>query len=212
MGERKDSSGLLIVISSPSGGGKTTVRTRLLKELSYLYYSVSCTTRKPRSGEVEGKDYHFITTEDFLKRKEKGEFLEFAEVFGYYYGTPSKNIDEAIAEGKDVLLDIDTQGALQIRSKRDAILIFILPPSLEILKGRLYNRKTDSETEIWKRLKDARAELKCVEQYDYAVINDNIEMTIEKIKSIVIAEKHKTLRQIPIIKMLRESISEKQIS
>lgn len=198
--------GLLFIISAPSGGGKTTVRNRLLSMMPELFYSVSCTTRRPRSGETEGKDYRFISKEEFLKRREQGEFLEWAEVFGSCYGTPLKDIDEALSHGRDVLLDIDTQGALQIKAKREAVLVFILPPSLEILKGRLYNRKTDSESEIWKRLTDARHELKVVHHYDYAVINDNIESTVDKIRSIIIAEKYRTQRQKKVINMFKDLI------
>ena len=207
MEKEKNSGGLLIIISSPSGGGKTTVRSRLLGLIPDLHYSVSWTTRKPRQGEVHGKDYFFVSLEQFLKKKDKSEFLEYAEVFGSFYGTPKDNIDDAIKKGQDVLLDIDTQGALQIKSKKDAVLIFILPPSLEILKGRLYNRKTDSETEIWKRLKDAQRELKCVRQYDYAVINDNIDMTVEKIKSIIIAERYRVQRQLELLNMFKDAVS-----
>jgi guanylate kinase len=207
MHKEKNSGGLLIIISSPSGGGKTTVRSRLLGLIPDLHYSVSWTTRKPRQGEVHGKDYCFVSLEQFLEKKDKNEFLEYAEVFGSFYGTPKDNIDDAIKKGQDVLLDIDTQGALQIKSKRDAVLIFILPPSLEILKGRLYNRKTDSETEIWKRLKDAQHELKCVRQYDYAVINDNIDMTVEKIKSIIIAERYRVQRQLDLLNMFKDAVS-----
>jgi guanylate kinase len=207
MEKERNSGGLLIIISSPSGGGKTTVRSRLLGLIPDLHYSISWTTRKPRQGEVHGKDYFFVSLEQFLEKKDQGEFLEYAEVFGSFYGTPNVNIDEAIKKGQDVLLDIDTQGALQIKSKRDAVLIFILPPSLEILKGRLYNRKTDSETEIWKRLKDAQHELKCVRQYDYAVINDNIDMTVEKIKSIIIAERYRVQRQLELLNMFKDAVS-----
>jgi guanylate kinase len=207
MEKEKNNGGLLIIISSPSGGGKTTVRSRLLGLIPDLQYSVSWTTRKPRQGEVHGKDYFFVSLGQFMEKKDKSEFLEYAEVFGSFYGTPMNSVDEAIKKGQDVLLDIDTQGALQIKSKRDAVLIFILPPSLEILKGRLYNRKTDSETEIWKRLKDAQHELKCVRQYDYAVINDNIDMTVEKIKSIIIAERYRVQRQLELLKMFKDAVS-----
>jgi guanylate kinase len=209
MEKQKNTEGLLIIISSPSGGGKTTVRDRLFELIPDLYYSVSCTTRKPRQGEIHGRDYYFIALDEFLEKKEKGEFLEHAEVFGSFYGTPKKDIDDTLKKGRDVLLDIDTQGAMQIKSKREAVLIFILPPSLEILKGRLYNRKTDSESEIWKRFKDAERELKFVLQYDYAVINDNIEMTVEKIKSIILAERYRVGRQMPVINVFLDSMSSK---
>ncbi|MBI1871227.1 MAG: guanylate kinase [Chlamydiae bacterium] len=206
MHQSKSLNGLLLILSSPSGGGKTTVRTRLLELVPDLYFSVSCTTRKPRVGEVDGKDYSFISPEEFERRREKNEFLEHAQVFQYSYGTPAKEIDEAIDRGQDVLLDIDTQGALQVRSQRPSVLIFILPPSLETLKGRLYSRKTDSESQIMIRLNEARRELKCILNYDYAVVNDNIDVTVEKIRSIMIAEKHRTSRQKPFIEKLQHSI------
>jgi guanylate kinase len=199
--------GLLIIISSPSGGGKTTVKNRLLELMPEMYYSISCTTRKPRTGETEGKDYNFISEEEFLKKKEKGAFLEFAKVYNsYYYGTLEAPIDENLEKGKDVLLDIDTQGAMQVSEKKECVLIFILPPSLEILKSRLFNRKTDSENEIWKRLKEAEKELKLVHNYDYAVLNDNIDQTVEKIKAIITAEKYCVERQKPFLNMLQESL------
>lgn len=172
-----------------------------------MYYSVSCTTRKPRAGEKDGKDYRFISEEEFLKKKGKGEFLEFAKVYdSYYYGTLEEPIDENLNQGKDVLLDIDTQGAMQVSGKKQCVLIFILPPSLEILKSRLFNRKTDSENEIWKRLKEAEKELKLVHKYDYAVLNDNIDQTVEKIKAIIIAEKYCVKRQKQFLDILQESL------
>lgn len=196
--------GLIFVISSPSGGGKTTLRNRLLEIFPNLHYSVSCTTRKPRHGETDGKDYHFLNSEDFQKRLSKHEFIEHAQVYDSFYGTLLSEIDIPAGQGRDVLLDVDTQGALAIRKKRESILIFILPPSLEILKGRLYNRKTDTESEIGKRLKEACKELGMADQYDYVVLNDNIDMTVEKIKSIMIAEKHNIKRQKHLLGMLSE--------
>ncbi len=199
---------LLIVISAPSGGGKTTLRNRLLEIFPNLHYSISCTTRKPRAGEIEGKDYHFISQQDFDLKLDNKEFVEHAKVYDYFYGTLFSEIDIPMKEGRDVLLDIDTQGALAIKAKREAILIFILPPSLEILKGRLYNRKTDSENEIGKRLREAYKEFRMADQYDYLVINDNLEHTVEKIKSIVLAEKHKIHRQNHLIQILSDWMAE----
>ena len=203
-----DLKNLLIVISSPSGGGKTTLRNRLLEIFPNLHYSISCTTRKPRSGEIEGKDYHFISQKDFESKLKNEEFVEYAKVYDYFYGTPLSEIDVPIKEGKDVLLDVDTQGALAIRGKREAVLIFILPPSLEILKGRLYNRKTDTENEIGKRLREAYREFQMANRYDYLVINDHLEHTVEKIKSIILAEKHKIHRQDHLIQILNDWMAE----
>ncbi|MBI1883376.1 MAG: guanylate kinase [Chlamydiae bacterium] len=200
--------GLLIVISSPSGGGKTTVRKKLLEMLPDLFYSVSCTTRKPRSGEIDGKDYFFISPEEFQKRKEKNLFLEYAQVYQSFYGTPREPIDQALKEGKDVLLDVDTQGALQIQSKRKSVLVFILPPSLEILKGRLYHRKTDTDLEINLRLKEFHREIQVAQRYDYGVTNDRIDTTVLTLQAIILAERHRLERQREWVKVLENSIKE----
>jgi len=187
--------GLLIVISAPSGTGKTTLTRMLLKEFPNIEFSISFTTRKPRPGEVNGKDYWFISREEFLKRIEEGDFLEWAEVYGNLYGTSKSQVLKALNEGKDVLLDIDTQGALQVKENfPEAVLIFILPPSLEELERRLRNRGTDPEEVIEKRLKIAREEIKRAKFYDYIVVNDVLEVAYNKLKSIISAEKCKTKR------------------
>ncbi len=187
--------GLLIVISAPSGTGKTTLTRMLLKEFPNIEFSISFTTRKPRPGEVNGKDYWFISREEFLKRIEEGDFLEWAEVYGNLYGTSKSQVLKALNEGKDVLLDIDTQGALQVKENfPEAVLIFILPPSLEELERRLRNRGTDPEEVIEKRLKVAREEIKRAKFYDYIVVNDVLEVAYNKLKSIISAEKCKTKR------------------
>ncbi|MEO2065726.1 MAG: guanylate kinase [Desulfurobacteriaceae bacterium] len=187
--------GLLIVISAPSGTGKTTLTHMLLKEFPNMEFSISFTTRKPRPGEVNGKDYWFISREEFLRRIEEGDFLEWAEVYGNLYGTSKSQVLKALNEGKDVLLDIDTQGALQVKENfPEAVLIFILPPSLEELERRLKNRGTDPEEVIEKRLKVAREEIKRAKFYDYIVVNDVLEVAYNKLKSIISAEKCKTKR------------------
>ncbi len=187
--------GLLIVISAPSGTGKTTLTHMLLKEFPDMEFSVSYTTRKPRPGEVNGKDYFFVDRETFEKMIEEGDFLEWAEVYGNLYGTSKSQVLKALNEGKDILLDIDTQGALQVKKNfPEAVLIFILPPSFKELERRLRNRGTDDEETIEKRLKVARKEVERAPLYDYIVVNDRLEKAYEKLRSIVIAEKCRTER------------------
>ncbi len=187
--------GLLIVISAPSGTGKTTLAHMLLKAFPNMEFSVSYTTRKPRLGEVNGKDYFFVDRDTFERMIEEGDFLEWAEVYGNLYGTSRSQVLKALNEGKDVLLDIDTQGALQVKKNfPEAVLIFILPPSLKELERRLRSRGTDDEETIERRLKTARVEIERAPLYDYIVVNDVLEEAFEKLKSIVIAEKCRTER------------------
>jgi len=182
--------GLLIVISAPSGTGKTTLCHMLLKELPNAVFSVSFTTREPREGEVNGRDYWFVSKEEFERRIREGDFLEWAQVYGYYYGTSKGQVLKALKEGKDVILDIDTQGALQVKERfPEAVLIFILPPSLKELERRLRKRGTDPEDVIEKRLKLAREEIKKAKFYDYIVVNDKLEVAYSKLKSIITSEK-----------------------
>jgi guanylate kinase len=187
--------GLLIVISAPSGTGKTTLCHKLLEEFPNVEFSVSYTTRKPRPGEVNGKDYWFVSREEFMKMVEEGDFLEWAEVYGNLYGTSKSQVLKALNQGKDVLLDIDTQGALQVkRNFPDAVLIFILPPSLKELERRLRKRGTDDEETIERRLRVAREEIKRARYYDYLIVNDELEVAYSRLKSIISAEKSKTNR------------------
>ncbi len=187
--------GLLIVISAPSGTGKTTLTHMLLKEFPDMEFSVSYTTRKPRPGEVNGKDYFFVDRETFERMIEEGDFLEWAQVYGNLYGTSKSQVLKALNEGKDILLDIDTQGALQVKKNfPEAVLIFILPPSFKELERRLRSRGTDDEETIEKRLKIARVEVERAPLYDYIVVNDVLEKAYEKLRSIVIAEKCRTER------------------
>ena len=187
--------GLLIVISAPSGTGKTTLCHKLLEEFPNVEFSVSYTTRKPRPGEVNGKDYWFVSREEFMKMVEEGDFLEWAEVYGNLYGTSRSQVLKALNQGKDVLLDIDTQGALQVkRNFPDAVLIFILPPSLKELERRLRKRGTDDEETIERRLRVAREEIKRARYYDYLIVNDELEVAYSRLKSIISAEKSKTNR------------------
>lgn len=182
---------MLIVISAPSGTGKTTIVERLMARFPNLTYSVSVSTREKRKGEIEGKDYVFIGVEEFLEKVEKEEFAEWAEVHGNYYGTPKSLLQDSIAQGKDVLLDVDVQGGLQIKKgyKEEAVLIFIIPPSLEELKRRLLTRKTESEEAIKRRLLKAEEELKYLLDYDYFVINKEVSDTVREISTIICSEK-----------------------
>ncbi|MFH1853800.1 MAG: guanylate kinase [Candidatus Omnitrophota bacterium] len=182
--------GILFVISAPSGSGKTTLCNKLVDSLNDLNRSISMTTRSPRSGERDGIDYIFIEKEEFLRRRKKNEFLEWAKVFGEYYATPKKHITHLVLKGQDVVLSIDVQGAMQIkRLKARAVCIFIMPPSMVKLRERLVARSTDSKKEISKRLGIAKKELSYFSKYDYVVVNDVLTSALENLRSIVIAER-----------------------
>lgn len=182
--------GLLIVISGPSGAGKGTVCKSLLSKEDNFRLSTSITTRKPRFGEIEGINYFFIEYEKFKEMIYAGELLEYAMVYDNYYGTPKKKVLEQLNSGKDVILEIDIQGALKVKSEfPDGVFIFIMPPSMEELKNRIKNRGTESETELTKRFEASYKEINYVSKYNYIVVNDEIEDAVEKVKSIIIAEK-----------------------
>jgi guanylate kinase len=186
------SKGLCFVLSAPAGTGKTTLVRMLSQEFPCVCESISCTTRPPRPGEVDGKDYYFLTRAEFEEKIEQGDFLEYAEVFGYYYGTSQAFVLKQQEMGKHVFLVIDTQGAMQLRKKKfSALYIFLSPPSLEELKERLLKRKTESMEVIEKRLSWAHAELAMVENYDYHIVNDDLKPAFEILRSIVIAEEHR---------------------
>jgi len=181
--------GILFVLSGPSGVGKNTVLDALFKEYDGVSYSVSATTREAREGEVEGEDYFFISEEEFKNIEKKNGFIECALVHGHYYGTPKKFVDEKLESGEDIILEIDTQGAKQVREKYpDAVYIFLLPPSLEELKNRLDKRDTEDTKNKSIRIKNARAELKEVHKYDYEVVNDSLEDAVREIKKIILRE------------------------
>lgn len=181
---------LLIVVSGPSGSGKGTLCGLLRQRLPDLAYSVSMTTRPPRPGEKDGVDYFFVSTEEFLNKIEAGEFLEWAKVYDNYYGTPVTYVESCLRDGKDVLLEIDIQGARQVKKLfPDAVLIFISPPSFEELGARITKRGTDSEEEIKKRLSSAKEELQAASEYDYVVVNDHQERAVEEILEIIKKEK-----------------------
>lgn len=182
--------GILIIISGPSGAGKGTINRTLLSFLPDLSYSISVTTRLPRSGEMDGLDYYFVTVKEFQEMIATGELLEWAKVYDNYYGTPRRVVEGLLEKGRDVMLEIDTQGALQVKEKyADAVLIFIAPPSLSELERRLRRRGSDSPAEIQKRIQSAAVEMRLAGHYDYVVVNDEVERAVSKICSIITAEK-----------------------
>lgn len=180
--------GLLIVVSGPSGTGKGTVCGELLASTE-LAYSISATTRSPRAGEVDGKNYYFLTREEFERRIEAGDFLEYADVYGNYYGTPLGEIEKRLSAGEDILLEIDTQGALNVMEKcPDALFIFLLPPSIAELERRIKGRGTETAESLAKRLGSARAEIAIGKKYNYVVVNDTVKNAVARIQSIITAE------------------------
>lgn len=183
--------GILIVISGPSGAGKGTICKALLEKRDDLYLSVSATTREPRKGEVHGVNYYFKTKEEFIEKVKENDFLEWAEVYGNYYGTPKSKVEEMLESGKNVILEIDIQGALKVKENcgEDGVFIFILPPSMEELKQRIIKRGSETEESLMKRFKSAYKEINFVSKYNYAVVNDEVETAVEKLESIITAEK-----------------------
>lgn len=186
----EENRGVLIVISGPSGAGKGTICKALLEKHKEISLSVSATTRNPRCGEVDGVNYHFLKKEDFLARVEADDFLEYAEVYGNYYGTPKSNVEKILESGTDVILEIDIQGALKVKEKsKEGVFIFILPPSMEELKQRIINRGSETPESLMTRFKSAYKEINYVSKYNYAVVNDTVDKAVEKIEAILLAEK-----------------------
>ena len=184
-----------LILSSPSGGGKTTIAKRLLAERDDLGYSVSCTTRAAREGEVDGKDYYFLSASDFSAARERGEFAESAEYAGRMYGTLKREIERVMGTGRHVVLDIEVQGARQLaRSFPDAVRVFVLPPSADVLLGRLYARKTEDPSALARRIRAALDELEAVNEYDYVVVNDDLDTAVASVSAIVDAEMLKRSR------------------
>ncbi|MDF1614517.1 guanylate kinase [Desulfurivibrio dismutans] len=191
------SQGCLLVVSAPSGAGKTTLLKRILVDTPRIGFSVSHTTRPPRPGEQHGIDYHFVDREEFLRRRETGDFLEWAEVHGNFYGTSRGAIEQGLADGKDILLDIDVQGARQLKEQVDlpAVFLFIAPPSARVLEERLRGRGTDTPEVIARRLENARQEMQEADWYDYLVINDVLAEAEGLLRAIIAAERCRRRRR-----------------
>ena len=184
-----------LVLSAPSGGGKTTVTKLLMQRRGDLGYSVSCTTRAPRAGEVDGVDYHFLTEGQFIEHRERGEFAEWALVHGKFYGTLKSAVSAVLASGKHVMMDIDVQGAAQFAGAwPGAVLVFMLPPSVGVLLARLQERNTEDGATLLTRLKSAHEELQVVSRYHYVLVNDDLEPTVARVSSIIDAEEVKRER------------------
>ena len=178
-----------VVLSAPSGAGKTTVTKKLLKRRDDLGYSVSCTTRAPRAGEMNGVDYHFLSEDEFSARRDRGEFAEWAVVHGRLYGTLKSAVEKVFDGAQHVIMDIDVQGAEQfVAAYPDSVLVFLLPPSVDVLVERLKARQTESEAQLLVRLENARAELVQVHRYQYVIVNDDLDETVARVSSIVDAE------------------------
>jgi len=187
--------GTLFVVSAPSGAGKTTLCREIRLRLHDLAYSVSVTTRSPRPGEVDGTDFRFVGEAEFRAMLARGEFAEWATVHGNLYGTRARALEDALATGRDVLLDIDTQGAAQLRARYpDAVLIFILAPSVKELEQRLRERRSDMDADIERRLVRAREEIALWRQYDYLIVNRDVKEAMEQLESIILAERCRVAR------------------
>ena len=197
---REARKGMLLVISGPSGAGKGTLYNRVLAADPTITFSVSYTTRGPRPGEVDGKDYCFVTEEQFRQMLDRDGFLEHADVHGHLYGTPRQPALDALEAGRSVMLDIDPQGALQVMEKMpDCVSVFILPPSFAELRRRLTGRGTEKPEEIERRLRNARGEVKLMGKYQYLVVNDDLEVAYRTLQGIVDAEKQRSSRFFPVV-------------
>lgn len=198
--------GILVVISGFSGAGKGTIMKELIKRYDY-HLSVSATTRQPRKGETDGIDYYFHTREEFQNMIEKGELIEWAEYVGNYYGTPKKYVEEQLNAGKDVLLEIEMQGGMLVKEKfPNALLVFVSPPSGDILKQRLTGRGTETPEEIEKRLLRAVDEVKYMKEYDYIIVNDELEDAIEKVNDLIKYDHYKSSNSIQLIEKMESEI------
>lgn len=197
--------GLMFVLSSPSGAGKTTLSRKLLEKDPHIELSISVTTRPPRPGELDGRDYHFIDRKKFDQLVKDGELLEYAEVFGNGYGTPRKPVEQALSEGRDVLFDIDWQGTQQLEeaARDDLVSVFLLPPSGKELARRLHTRAQDNEEVIQARMAKASDEMSHFREYDYVVVNVELERAFEEVRSILAAERLKLARQTGLTAFVR---------
>jgi len=202
--------GLMFILSSPSGAGKTTLANRILEKDDQMTLSVSATTRPRRPGEAHGKDYFFVSEEEFTRMRDEGEFLEWANVFGYFYGTPRSLVEDTLRQGKDVLFDIDWQGAQQLSevAGEDVVKVFILPPSRAELERRLRQRAQDSEEVVQKRMAKADAEISHWAEYDYVIVNYDLNESETLLSSILFAERLKRRRQIGLAAIVKEMIND----
>jgi guanylate kinase len=182
--------GLLIIISGPSGAGKGTICKSFMERNKNVALSVSATTRAPRAGEVEGVNYYFMSKDKFKEKIAHNDFLEYAEVYDNFYGTPKSNVEEILESGKDVILEIDIQGALKVKENtEEGVFIFILPPSMEELKQRIIKRGSETPESLMKRFKSAYKEINYISKYNYAVVNDTVDVAVQKLEAIIAAEK-----------------------
>lgn len=202
--------GLMFILSSPSGAGKTTLADRMLKKEDQMVLSISATTRPRRPGEAHGQDYFFVSEEEFFRMRDNDEFLEWANVFGFYYGTPRSLVEDTLAQGKDVLFDIDWQGAQQLAQVAgdDVVKVFILPPSREELERRLRRRAQDSEDVVQKRMAKADAEISHWAEYDYVIVNYDLDESEQLLSSILFAERLKRRRQVGLSAIVKGMTNE----
>ena len=197
--------GLMLVLSSPSGAGKTSICRKLLQQDTGLVLSVSATTRKKRPGEVEGKDYQFLSIQEFESRINKSQFLEYAKVFGNYYGTPAQLVERTLKSGVDVLFDIDWQGTQQLkaRARQDLVSVFILPPSIKELEKRLFKRAQDTSEVVANRMSKSASEMSHYPEYDYVIINHDLDKSVQQVQSILCAERSRRERQIGLVDFVK---------
>ncbi len=201
--QSKLAAGMLVVVSGPSGAGKGTVCRALLDQMPQMAYSISVTTRSPRLGEQDGVNYHYLSRDTFMQMIQQGELLEWAEVYGNYYGTPRAPVEEKLRQGRDVLLEIDVQGALQVKQRfPQGIFVFVVPPSLEELRRRITGRGTDTFESINYRLGFAMQEIAAAHHYDYVVVNDEVDLAAAKIQAILTAERCRPFRNENVLQSL----------
>lgn len=205
----KNKHGILFVVSAPSGGGKTSLCKEVIRRLPDFEHGISYTTRQRRAEEVDGRDYHFVTEEKFMKMVKDDEFVEYAYVHGNFYGTSMQSIAETLAQGKHLLIDIDVQGAKQIEERYgdEGVFIFVLPPDFDLLRERLTGRKSDPEDEITRRLEKAREEVLHFQDYDYVIINDDFYDAVKELEAIILAEQCLP-RRIRVTKMKSAEVNE----
>ena len=196
--------GLMLVLSSPSGAGKTSICKKLLQQDTGIVLSVSATTRKRRPGEVEGKDYQFLSIQEFESGINKSQFLEYAKVFGNYYGTPAQLVERTLKSGVDVLFDIDWQGTQQLkaRARQDLVSVFILPPSIKELEKRLFKRAQDTSEVVANRMSKSAGEMSHYPEYDYVIINHDLDKSVQQVQSILCAERSRRERQIGLVEFV----------